>query len=303
MASVLGPLACGGGSGAIAGGVVRVAVAANFADAHAELAERFAEQTGIAVRTSVGSTGHLYAQIVNGAPFDVFLAADTASASRLEAEGLAVPGSRFTYAEGRLALYAPAIGTWRTAAEGTAGRDTPDPSPPGAALHGLEVLRATADPVTGEGRLALANPRLAPYGMAARQALVALGLWDALGERIVMAENIGQAFQFVESGAAELGLVAGSYVIDRPASAVWPVPADLYAPIRQDAVRLDAAGDSAAARAFLEYLGSDEARGVIEARGYGLPRRERDGSPSEDAGAPPPGRPRSAVPSPGGDSR
>jgi len=253
----VGTLACGGGSDAAGGAEVRVAVAANFAGVHADLAERFTERTGIAVRASTGSTGRLYAQIVNGAPFDVFLAADGARPARLEAEGLAVPGSRFTYAEGRLALYAPAIG---------------------AGAVGVETLRAAGDPETAAGtRLAIANPRLAPYGEAARQALAALGLWEAFEDRIVMAENIGQAFQFVESGAAELGLVAGSDVADRPAAGVWLVPADLYDPIRQDAVRIVAGGDTAAVRAYVEYLRGDEARGLIETLAYDLPPRPEGG--------------------------
>lgn len=264
-------LACGGGSEAAAVGEVRVAVAANFAEAHAELAGRFAERTGIAVRTSVGSTGQLYAQIVNGAPFDVFLAADTVRPARLEAEGLAVPGSRFTYAEGRLVLYAPGLGPGPRNGDRASAADDPP--------AGLELLRATADPARGEGRhLAVPNPRLAPYGEAARQTLVALGLWDALEPRIVTAENIAQAFQFVESGAAELGLVAGSYVLDAPAAAVWAVPAELYDPIRQDAVRVEAGGDTAAAGAYIEYLRGDDARALIERRGYGLSPRPEGGT-------------------------
>lgn len=254
-------LACGAAPDAAAR-EVRVAVAANFADVHAELAERFSDRTGIAVRTSVGSTGQLYAQIVNGAPFDLFLAADAARPARLEAEGLAIPGSRFTYAEGRLALYAPVRGSTARTETMRDGR---------GALAGLETLRAAADSTAGRGvRLAIANPRLAPYGEAARQTLAALGLWDVLEGRIVVAENVGQAFQFVESGAAELGLVAGSYVVDRPAAVVWPVPEYLYDPIRQDAVRLRIAGDTAAARAYTEYLRGEVARGLIAARGYAL---------------------------------
>lgn len=270
-ASLLVLLACGS-PGTTGDPEVRVAVAANFAATHEALAERFTERTEIAVRTSTGSTGQLYAQIVNGAPFDVLLAADTVRPARLEADGLAVPGSRFTYAEGRLALYAPAIGPARTAAAGPAGGDAGEAPPAGAALAGLDVLRATADPAAGAGRrLALANPRLAPYGEAARQALVALGLWDALEDRVVMAENVGQAFQFVESGAAELGLVAGSYVRDAPAAAVWTVPGELHDPIRQDAVRLESVADTAAARLYVEFLRGREARRIIEAGGYGLP--------------------------------
>lgn len=280
MASFLWPLGCGGGSDATSG-QVRVAVAANFADVHAELAERFTARTGIAVRTSVGSTGQLYAQIVNGAPFDVFLAADTARPARLEAEGLALPGSRFTYAEGRLVLYAPGFGAGpQNEGQASAAADP---------LAGPDVLRATADPGRGEGRrLAVANPRLAPYGEAARQTLAALGLGDGLESRIVTAENIAQAFQFVESGAAELGLVAGSYVLDAPATAVWDVPSELYDPIRQDAVRLDTDGDSASARAYVEYLRSGEARALIESRGYDVPERvgALDGGPSAPPGSP-----------------
>ncbi len=282
---------CGGHADAAGSGLVRVAVAANFADTHARLAGRFTERTGIAVRTSPGSSGQLYAQIVNGAPFDVFLSADTLRPARLEREGHAVPGSRFTYAEGRLVLYGPGLDLGPASAGAGAGVGEPGGgatgSRQGAGSLAPAALLALADPTAGgSGRLAIANPRLAPYGEAARQTLDALGLRDALASRMLLADNVGQAFQFVGSGAAELGFVAGSYVVERPAGDVWGVPSDLYDPIRQDAVRLetgsDAAADTAAVRTYLEYLRSAEAMQMIAARGYGVPDEggDRRGKPA-----------------------
>lgn len=247
---------------------VHVAVATNFASLHRLLAERFTASTGIAVRSSSGSSGQLFAQIVNGAPFDVFLSADTARPARLERDGLAVPGSRFMYAGGRLALYGP-----------------------GLAAGGLDVtvLREAAErPEGAVRRIAIANPDLAPYGHAARQALGALGVWSALRERIVIAENVGQAFQFVESGAAELGWVSASYVYDRPPAAYWLPPSELHDPIRQEAVLLAASRDPGAARSYLDFLRGEEARAAIEAHGYVAPEPESspEPEPSREPSAP-----------------
>lgn len=249
-AALLG-VACGGkpeDPGARGSSEVRVAVAANFAEAHERLAGRLSAESGLAVRTSSGSSGQLFAQIVNGAPFDVFLSADTTRPARLEREGYAVPGSRFTYASGRLVLYGAGVGGRR----------------PDAAL----LREAAGRPGGIVRRMAIANPHLAPYGEAARQALGALGVWRALEDRIVLAENVGQAFQFVESGAAELGWVAGSYVAARPPETFWVVPAGLHDPIRQDAVLLAGARDPEAGRAYLDFLRGDEARRLIEEMGY-----------------------------------
>lgn len=223
---------------------VLVAVAANFTATARQVADAFEQASGHDVKLVAGSTGKHFAQIVNGAPFDVLLAADRERAERLEREGRARPGSRFTYALGRLVLWRPAAG--RT---GTDGR----------------VLD------TGDFRhLALANPRLAPYGLAARQTLERLGLWGRLQDRMVFGENVGQTFRFVDSGAAELGFVALAQVRQAGADASewWVVPASHHAPIEQQAVLLS---DALPAIAFLEFLQNDPARDIIRAAGYGVP--------------------------------
>lgn len=231
-----------------AGGEATVAVAANFAEVVERLEADFEQQSGHSIRVVVGSTGKLYAQVVAGAPFDVLLAADRVRPARLERVGLAVAGSRFTYARGRLALWSPEAGR--------IGCDGP------ATLRG------------GNFRLlAIANPALAPYGEAARQTLAGLGLEESLEGKTVMGESIGQAHAMVASGNAEVGFVALSYVLSprngTPGSR-WDVPADMHEPIRQDAVLLDRAATNAAARGFLDYLRGDAARAVIETYGYGV---------------------------------
>jgi molybdate transport system substrate-binding protein len=219
-----------------------IAVAANFTGAAEELGEVFTAETGHEVILSFGPTGGLYAQITQAAPFDVFLAADTERPELAIAEGFGVAGSVFVYAEGRLALYAP-------------GRDASD---------GASLLAGGAFE-----KLAIADPGAAPYGAAALETLTALGLYDAIGPKLVMGENISQALQFVESGNAELGFVAASQVLGK--ADVWLVPTELHAPIAQGAVLLKQGVDNAAAVGFLEFLRSDEAVAVIEAAGYAVP--------------------------------
>lgn len=222
-----------------------VAVAANFARPMAALVEAFEADSAHRARLSIGSTGKLYAQIRNGAPFDAFFAADVQRPHRLEAEGAAVAGSRFTYAIGRLVLWSP----------------DPDRVEAGGRVLGRDDF----------AHLAIANPRLAPYGLAARQTLEALGLWEALQPRLVRGENIGQAFHFVRSGHAELGLVAWSQLPHddgRIRGSHWRVPTSLYAPIEQQAVRLS---DSEAARDFMRFMRSDRARTLIHGFGYTTP--------------------------------
>ena len=225
-----------------AAGEALVAVAANFAAPMQELEAAFEKTSGHALTVSAGSTGKLYAQIANGAPFDILLAADTERPERLEAEGRAVAGSRFTYAAGRLALWSA------------------DPA-----------LIGETGAVLREGkfrRLAIANPVLAAYGAAAMDVLNGLGLAETLRLRIVMGENIGQAFAMVASGNAELGFVALSQVAEDEKGSRWIPPAASYAPIRQDAALLSRAAENEAALAFLEYLKSDEARAIMEKYGY-----------------------------------
>jgi molybdate transport system substrate-binding protein len=224
---------------------VGVAVASNFAAAMRVLAPAFERATGHRLVVALGSTGALYAQVRNGAPFDVLLSADDETPARLEREGLAVAGSRFTYATGRLVLWS---------------------AQPGVVDDQGAVLRSA-----GAQRLALANPKLAPYGAAAVQALSAMGLWEAWRPRVVQGDNIAQAHAFVASGNAALGLVALSQVTaeGRIASGSgWVVPARLHEPIRQDAVLLSRGRDRAAARALMDWLRSDAAAAVIRSHGY-----------------------------------
>jgi molybdate transport system substrate-binding protein len=215
---------------------VRVAVAASVAPAFEAIAAAFSEETGERVSVTVGATGKLFAQIAQGAPFDVLLAADGERPQRAERDGLAVAGSRFCYALGRLAL----VG----AADETALRA-------GAFAH-----------------LAIADPAVAPYGVAAMAVLERLGLRAQLEPKLVRGRDVGQAMQFVDSGAAELGFVALAQVVQRRELAHWRVPAELHAPIRHEAVLLAPAKESAPARALLAFLRGPRARALLEAHGY-----------------------------------
>ena len=230
-----------------AGGEALVAVAANFAQPAERIEAAFEATHAHRVTLVMGSTGKLFAQIANGAPFNVLLAADQARPRKLEEAGRVVPGSRRTYALGRLALW-------------SADADRIGP-------EGARVLR--------EGlhrHLAIANPRLAPYGAAAVQTLKALSLFDANAKRLVMGENVGQAHALVATGAAELGFVAASQVMAgaRPGSR-WDVPAALHHPVRQDAALLRRATGSDAGRAFLAFLFGAEGRRLIIQGGYDVP--------------------------------
>ncbi|WP_414696192.1 molybdate ABC transporter substrate-binding protein [Phenylobacterium sp.] len=226
-------------------GEVQVAVAANFTEPARVLAERFQARTGHTARLSFGSSGQFYAQIANGAPFGVFLSADAERPQKAEAEGLASPGTRFTYATGRLVLYS------RT---------------PGLVDAGGAVLR------TGRFRkLAIANPGAAPYGLAAVETLRRLGLYDPVRPKLVQGASITQTFQFVQSGAAELGFVALSQVAQTRGGSRWIVPDHLHSPIEQQAVLLKAGEPNRAAHAFLQFLRTPEARGIIRRYGYRAP--------------------------------
>ena len=229
---------------------IPVAVAANFSAPMRELAERFRRDTGHELQLSFGATGNFYAQIRNGAPFAVLLAADQETPARLEQEGYALAGSRITYAVGKLALWSP---------------------DPALVDEGGEVLRRG-----NFNRIALANPRHAPYGAAAMAAMQALGVHEPLVAKFVLGENVGQAFQFVASGNAELGFVALAQVYEAPGrlrpGSLWLVPQTLYPPIRQDAVILlpgakDGRPTEAVAR-LLTYLQEPAARALIRAYGY-----------------------------------
>jgi molybdate transport system substrate-binding protein len=234
-------------AGAAQAAQVQVAVAANMAAPMREIAASFSAATGHEAVVVLGSTGKFYAQIRNGAPFEVLLAADPETPARLEREGFALAGSRTTYAIGRLALWSAQEGAVDAAGS---------------------VLRQPA-----RGRLAIADPRVAPYGAAALQALAKLGLLAAWQPHLVQGENIGQTFQFVASGNAPLGFVALSQVMAGgrvTRGSAWVVPQQLHAPLRQDAVLLRAGQDNPAAAALVAHLRSDAARAILRGYGYGF---------------------------------
>lgn len=227
-------------------GEVAVAVAANFTAPMQKLGAMFEKQTGNKVVISSGATGKFYAQIVNGAPYDVLLAADDTTPEKLEKEGKAVKGTRYTYAIGQLVLWSP--------------RDNYVDS------EG-KVLNTQFD------HIAIASPKLAPYGAAAMEALDKLKLTETIKPRVVTGENIGQTYQFVATGNAPLGFVALSQVmVDGKVSkgSYWIVPESMHEPIRQDAVLLNKGEANDTAKELLKYLRSDEARAVIKTYGYGF---------------------------------
>ncbi|WP_277373188.1 molybdate ABC transporter substrate-binding protein [Pseudomonas sp. AA-38] len=234
-------------SGAIAD-EVKVAVAANFTAPIQALAPAFEKATGHKLVASFGATGQFYAQIQNGAPFEVFLAADDSTPAKLERNGATVPGSRFTYAIGSLVL-------WSADANYLDGTD--------AALKAGQFKH-----------LAIANPKAAPYGLAATQVLDKLGLSEAVKGKLVEGQNITQAQQFVATGNAELGFVALSQVYkdgQLASGSAWIVPEAMHEPIKQDAVILKPGANNPAAAALVEYLKGPEAAKVIESFGYKLP--------------------------------
>ena len=227
---------------------VRVAVAANFYPLMQRMAVQFEKDTGHQTVLSSGASGKFYAQIKNGAPFDVLLSADDETPARLLKEGDAVAGTAFTYAIGKLILWSP-------------NANAVDAQ--GAMLK------------TGKFRhLAIANPKTAPYGTAAVEFMTQLGILNTLRPRLVQGENIAQAYQFVATGAAEIGFVAYSQVIKDGkigSGSGWLVPASAYTPIRQDAVLLNKGKNATAARALLDYLKGQKATAIIQASGYDLP--------------------------------
>jgi len=226
---------------------VQVAVAANFTAPMQKIAAEFEKDTGHKALLAFGATGKFYAQIKNGAPFAVFLAADEKTPATLESEGDAVPGSRFTYAIGTLVLWS---------------------AKPGFVDDQGAVLKK------GEFQhLVIANPKTAPYGAEAIKVLTRLSLLDAIQPKLVTGENISQAYQFIVTGNAELGFVALSQVMfdgKLSSGSAWIVPADLHDPIRQDAVILAKGKDQPAAKALVEYLKGKKATAIIQSYGYNL---------------------------------
>lgn len=227
---------------------LKAAVASNALKAMTEIGERFEKQTGNQLLISAGSTSKLYTQIINGAPFDLFFAANVREPAKLEKAELILPGSRFTYAVGRLALYSknPA----------TIGKD------------GAVYLR------NGKyQRLAIANPEIAPYGHAAQEVLQSLGLWQGIAAKLVRGQNIGQAFQFTVTGNADAGFVAWSDVKQAGAASgsAWLIPQKLYSPLQQQAVILKRCASVKTAQAFVSFLRSPAISKLLEDKyGYGV---------------------------------
>ena len=220
----------------------QVAVAANFTEPAKEIAAAFEKKTGHSAVLSFGSSGAFYTQITHGAPFEVFLSADAERPKKAEDDGFAVVGSRFTYAVGRLVLYS---------------------TTPGLVDRGGAVLR------TGSfAKLSIAEPSAAPYGAAAVETMKSLKLYDTLEPKIVKGSSITQAYQFVATGAAEVGFVALSQVAAQPGGSRWVVPAKLHSPIDQQAVLLKTGAANPAASAFLRFLRGREARAIIKRYGY-----------------------------------
>ncbi len=224
-------------------GETQVAVAANFTAPAKDIAAAFKDKTGHEAALSFGASGQFYAQIQQGAPFQVFRSADADRPKAAVEAGLAVADSRFTYAIGKLVLWSKSLDVTK----------------------GDEALKANAF-----AKLAIANPKSAPYGAAAIEAMTKLGVYDAIQPKIVQGASIGQAFEFVDTGNAELGFVALSQLASVTAGSRWLVPQTLYAPIRQDAVLLKTGADDEASKAFLAFLKGPEARAIIAKYGYSL---------------------------------
>ena len=222
-------------------GETNVAVAANFTDAAKQIAASFKEKTGHNAVLSFGSSGQFYTQITQDAPFQIFLSADDERPKKLVEEGLGVADSRFTYAIGKLVLWSK------------------NPS----LVKGEETLRQARF-----AKLSICNPVAAPYGAAAVETMQSLKLYDTLKPKFVEGANITQAFQFVDTGNAEIGFVALSQLAGNDSGSRWMVPQDLYKPIRQDAVLLKKGANNEAATAFMDFLKGPEARAIIEKFGY-----------------------------------
>lgn len=228
-------------------GELRAAVASNFSAPMERIVVLFQQESGHTVKVSLGSSGKFYTQIRGGAPFDVLLAADEAIPKRLEQEGLAVGGSRIVYAQGRLALWS---------------------AQPGFVDEKGAVLYKD-----GYSKLAIADPRLAPYGVAAKEVMEKMTVWNALQRKLVKGENITQTYQFVATENAELGFVALSQIMRDgkvTEGSYWLVPQGMHNPIRQSAVLLTGAQDQVAAKAFLAFLKSEKAKAVMRGYGYEL---------------------------------
>ncbi|MDO8828090.1 molybdate ABC transporter substrate-binding protein [Methylophaga sp.] len=227
--------------------IVNVAIATNFTAPMKEIAIEFEKDTGYKTLLSFASSGKLFAQINNGAPFDVFLSADTHKPEQLELGGLSVTGSRFTYAIGALVLWSPISG----------------------------IVDKNGDVLFKNQfrHIAIANPKVAPYGAAAQQVMEKLGVWTEQQSKLVQGENIAQTYQFVASGNAQIGFVALTQVMANgkiTTGSGWIVPASMHSPIKQDAVLLNFGKNNPVALEFLDYMKSDKAKTIIQSYGYSL---------------------------------
>jgi molybdate transport system substrate-binding protein len=243
-----GALLFGSVAGPANAGEVNAAVAANFTAPAQQIVELFQKDTGHVVKLSFGSSGKFYSQIKEGAPFDVLVAADEKNPKLLEQDGLAVANTRFVYALGKLVLW--------------------------SAQPGFVDDKGVVLSKGSYNKLAYADPKLAPYGLAAQEALQKLELWDKVQTKLVTGESIAQAYQFAATGNAELAFIALSqFTKDGKVTegSWWIVPSELYNPIKQSAVQLSSAKDKVAAQAFLAYLKSEKALAIIRSFGYGLP--------------------------------
>jgi molybdate transport system substrate-binding protein len=235
-------------AGSVNAGEVNAAVAANFTAPAQQIAAMFVKETGNNVKLSFGSTGKFYSQIKEGAPFDVLLAADEKTPKLMEQENLAVTNSRFVYAIGKLVLWSAKAGYV---------------DDKGAVLSNASY-----------NKLSYADPKLAPYGLAAQETLQKMNLWDKVQSKLVTGDSITQTYQFAATGNAELAFIALSQITKDGKvtdGSLWIVPSDLYSPIKQAAVQLSAAKDKTTAQSFLSYLKSEKALTIIRSFGYGLP--------------------------------
>ncbi len=252
----------------------KIAIASNFTSAAREIAVRFERDTGHKIVLVFGSTGKLFAQIAHSAPYDAYLAADQARPLKAEQDGLAIAGSRFTYAIGRLVIYSPDPDLIPAPANNDAKRIAQGPFPPVTTLFGWTIKGFggySKIPGRPFNRLAVANPRTAPYGRAALEFLQNARVYKLVSHKLVYGENISQAFQFVASRNAELGLLARAQTIMIEGGSRWPVPQHWHNPIRQDAILLQRGKNNKAARAFLRYLKGQKARAIIKKFGYDVP--------------------------------
>jgi molybdate transport system substrate-binding protein len=238
-------------------GTVTVAAASDLTYAMNEIVASFEKETGCTVRVSTGSSGNFLTQIENGAPFDVFFSADIAYPKKLEAEGLAAPGSTYLYAIGKIVLWAPKDSKLDVG-------------------KGLAALRDSS-----VKKISIANPAHAPYGRAAEEALRKAGVYEAVKDRLVLGENISQAAEFVESGNADAGILALSLAASpamKSAGRYEAIPEDLYTPIEQGAVVTRAAPNPRAARMFLDYIKIPAVAGLLERYGFALPGKNPSGA-------------------------